>query len=253
MDRNIELPDTPDNLRMRNFSVLLIGAGGNGSEMFDGLVRLDAALRAFGHDGLNVSVIDDDIVSPSNIVRQRFWPHEIGLHKSIALVNRVNMLLGLDWHAQTSRFDINYKGVCNYDLVVTAVDNLTTRACVGHLLAKSSTLWMDLGCSKSQGQVILGAGHDISLNSRIPNVLAHYPELLTESEPLNINTPSCSSEESLRKQDLMINSAIGNAATNLLFQSIRSGKIPYNGVVIDLIEGWSQSIPFIRQAVSASA
>lgn len=51
--------------------------------------------------GLQVIVADRDKVSASNCVRQSFSESEIGLHKSVVLVNRLNLFWGLHWQAST--------------------------------------------------------------------------------------------------------------------------------------------------------
>jgi len=53
--------------------IVVIGAGGNGSEVIDCLASFHVALRSLGHPaGLKVTVIDDSVVRESNVVRQRF-------------------------------------------------------------------------------------------------------------------------------------------------------------------------------------
>lgn len=221
--------------------VLLVGAGGNGSEFFDALVRLHFGLKALAHPGLHVTVYDDDEVSPSNVIRQRFWSHEVGMRKAVVVVARANMLMGTQWVAVPNRFmPRSVADLRNYDLIITAVDNISARQAIGRLGMDSDAslwlpLWLDMGCDKHQGQVVLGALEGHSLSSPLPNVIAHYPEILTAVD--QPQTPSCSDAESIARQDLMINSAVAQAAGNLLWQSLRQGYFPFNGVIVDLKEG----------------
>lgn len=242
-------------------TVTLIGAGGNGSEMLDGLMRLHQALIALDAPGLHVHVIDGDEIEPSNVVRQRFYPHEVGLNKATALVHRANTLMGTDWkdhpcHVTTAEQvrEITFKS----DLVVTAVDNVTLRQMLINQNDNSffytpadSTLWADLGCHRDQGQVVIGMlnGHDLS--AALPNVAAHFPELVEAVE--QDTGPSCGAAESLSRQDLMINQQVASAATNLLWKALRSGYMPYNGAVIDLSEGLTQPIHFFPNAHDSEA
>jgi hypothetical protein len=62
--------------------VALVGAGGIGSLMLSGLARLDAAIRALGHPGLDVTVYDPDDVSEANLGRQLFAPADVGRNKA---------------------------------------------------------------------------------------------------------------------------------------------------------------------------
>ena len=67
----------------RGFRVLLIGCGGNGSAVLFGLPYLHHALIAWGFtDGLQVTVMDADTVSPTNCVRQPFGSADIGQNKA---------------------------------------------------------------------------------------------------------------------------------------------------------------------------
>jgi tRNA A37 threonylcarbamoyladenosine dehydratase len=72
--------------------VLVVGCGGNGSAVAAGLPYLHQALLACGHpEGLHVTLLDPDAISPTNCVRQAFSQSEIGLYKSVVLANRRNM------------------------------------------------------------------------------------------------------------------------------------------------------------------
>jgi len=62
----------PELLR-RRVRVLVVGCGGTGSAVVGGLPFLHQALIAWGHpEGLQVTVMDGDVVSPTNCVRQPF-------------------------------------------------------------------------------------------------------------------------------------------------------------------------------------
>jgi molybdopterin/thiamine biosynthesis adenylyltransferase len=73
-------------LLRRKVRVLVVGCGGNGSAIAAGLPYLHQALLAYGHaEGLHASLLDPDIISPTNCVRQPFSQSEIGLYKSVVL------------------------------------------------------------------------------------------------------------------------------------------------------------------------
>ena len=109
-------------------SVVLIGAGGNGSSVLFGLPYLHQALLAWGHtSGLDVTVIDHDTVSPTNCVRQPFGSADVGLNKATVLVDRVNLFHGLSWEAVSRPFDPKYMPLktdymSTVDLVISCVD-----------------------------------------------------------------------------------------------------------------------------------
>ena len=77
----------PDLLRHRAVRVLVIGAGGTGSAIVLGLPYLDQALRAHGQRyGLEVTLMDGDLVSDTNCIRQPFSISDIGQKKHIGVL-----------------------------------------------------------------------------------------------------------------------------------------------------------------------
>lgn len=70
----------PELLR-RQVHVLVVGCGGNGSAIAAGLAYLYQVLLVYGHpEGLHVTLLDPEVVSPTNCVRQPFSRSEIGLY-----------------------------------------------------------------------------------------------------------------------------------------------------------------------------
>ena len=87
----------PDLLR-RRVRVLVVGCGATGSAVVAGLPYLHQALIACGHPGgLHVTVVDGDLISPTNCVRQPFSRFESGHYKTVVLVNRLNLFWNLGW------------------------------------------------------------------------------------------------------------------------------------------------------------
>jgi len=103
----------------------VVGCGGTGSALIGGLPFLHQALTASGHPGLQVVVADGDRVSASNCVRQPFSEPEIGLYKSTVLVNRMNLLWGLDWQASTQYVTRKTEG--KVDILISCVDIRSAR------------------------------------------------------------------------------------------------------------------------------
>ena len=81
--------------------VLVVGCGGNGSAIAAGLPYLHQALLVYGHpEGLHVTLLDPEVISPTNCVRQPFSRSEVGLYKSVVLANRLNLFWGVDWEGE---------------------------------------------------------------------------------------------------------------------------------------------------------
>lgn len=216
----------------RPIHVALIGCGGSGSEVFDGLIKIHNGLVALGRErGLQVTAYDPDSVSESNIVRQRFWPSDVGQNKATILIHRANMLFGTDWEAYEEAFDGKRS---DFDIIISCVDSLSSRKNI-YLANKdkpSECLWMDLGNDDSSGQVVIGHLGTPNEAARIENVVDRYPEILTGKEPPDRD--SCSAAESLLKQDLFVNECLASYAMNMFWKLLRTAELNVNGGMIDL-------------------
>lgn len=229
--------------------VCLIGVGGTGSEVLDGLARMHHGLRGLGHPhGLAVTVYDADTVSESNVGRQRFSPADVGRNKAITLVHRYNLFYGLDWDAVPKMLDPvrDLETVLEHDLVITCVDQARFRADLGQALRQESesdrrfwrvreapeTLWLDVGNDRHTGQAVLG--HALSRvpesGLRLPNVFDLYPELDGQNE--DDSGPSCSLAAALAEQDLWVNK-FASMALALLWTLLTQGRIDRHGCFFD--------------------
>lgn len=232
----------PARMLSHQVRILLVGAGGTGSRILEKLVCLHRALLAKGHpEGLMVTVVDPDTVSPANIGRQAFYAGDIGCFKADVLVNRVNMALGnVQWCSEVSKVDTR-SGLDNFDLVVGAVDNRSARLgilrglenCLG-----GSRYWLDTGNRASDGQVVLGEvpsrKRATDNKMRLPHIGELYPHLIDPAAEDPDEGPSCSLAEALDKQSLYINSAVSDFAMNILWNLFTQGQIDTHGAFINL-------------------
>ncbi|MDN3584615.1 PRTRC system ThiF family protein [Mucilaginibacter flavus] len=247
-------------------TVNLIGAGGTGSQMLAALARMNQAMLAFDYPGLIVTVYDDDTVSPANLGRQLFAEAEIGLHKSVALVNRINRFFGTNWKAIAKRYDTETRryfpdgGKAN--LYITCVDNAAARFEIAEILGEykdyrgyernKPLYWMDLGNSKDTGQVILStignlkqpASEKFAPVGNLPFVTETFKALLEMADTTD-DTPSCSLAEALTKQDLFINSTLANMGASLLWQLFREGILPNRGFFMNLHDFRTQPLKVV--------
>ena len=230
----------PEVWMQRPVRTVLIGAGGTGSHLFGALLALDHALRALEHPGgLHVTVYDPDRVTAHNIGRQAFWPQDIGQNKAETLVQRANLIMGLDWLAVPQRFSIQHTELAAYNLILTAVDQASVRARIGQAASsgvaagRSSILWLDTGNSATEAQVIFGHWRHPDRAAWIPNVFQLYPELATRDDRAQ-RQPSCSAAESLTRQWLPINRLVADVAQSLLWMLFRQGRLEQHGAFVDL-------------------
>jgi PRTRC genetic system ThiF family protein len=231
-------------------TVNLIGAGGTGSQVLTALGRMSHALKALGHTGLSVRVFDDDTVTHANLGRQLFAQSEIGLCKSVALINRLNRFFGTNWKAVSSKYGVAAvsEEQAQANITISCVDTVQSRFDIASVLSgldkgkqrDSPCYWMDLGNSRYTGQVILSTIKDIEQPaskkfhpvSKLRFITDEFKSLLLQQQ--EDNEPSCSLAEALDKQDLFINSSLANLGSSLLWQMFRNGLTENRGFFLNL-------------------
>lgn len=240
--------------------VLLVGAGGTGSQVLNGLARMDHALRALGRPGLFVVVADHDRVSPSNVGRQSFSPGDVGQHKASVLVTRINRFFALDWEALPVAIGsgkpegLAWQRHGLLDMVVGCVDSGRARHKIGQAFKgwlKDASYWLDFGNSRSTGQVVLGTNGKVEVLARsvtltefvdeceghetaaqeLPTVLDLYPDIVTQDDE---SEPSCGMAEALAKQDLYMNATLADFGLSLLWRLVHQGHIEHHGLFLNL-------------------
>ena len=224
-------------------TVHLVGVGGNGAQMAACLARLDIAMRALGHPcGLHVCAFDADRVSEANVGRQLYSTADIGRHKAIVTIHRLNQFYGLDWTAVPRRYEDAQEAHTfsrGADILISCVDSRSARRQL-HRMAFDAHVgyhyWLDLGNTESTAQVVLGqppyrrASDD---QARLPCVTELFPELLDPDAP-DDNQPSCSVRMSLASQGLFVNDVAVRFAAQLLYELFSKGRVAAHGVVVNL-------------------
>lgn len=244
--------------------VNVIGAGGTGSKFMTALMEINHSLLELEHPGLDVHLWDDDIITASNIGRQRFAESEKGLYKSQAIINRLNRWAGTNWKAETAKFERDADGIipdgAGASIYVSCTDTVSSRVEISeivHQLNKKysyrrdrARYWLDLGNTRFSGQGILSTIGKIeqptskkfkTFNS-LPSVVEEYGEIMKSSEKRD-DTPSCSLAESLLKQDLFINSTIAQLGASLLWNLLKYGMTEHRGFFLNLKNLKSSGIP----------
>lgn len=227
----------PELLRHR-VRVLVVGCGGNGSAVAAGLPYLHQALVAYGHpEGLHVTLLDPDVISATNCVRQPFSQSEIGLYKSVVLANRLNLFWGLDWEGIPKRLDPKRR-LDGVDIVVGCVDTRKGREAIAKCAEGWSEVdyWLDLGNNADSGQFVLGEPlnrRNRRHRLRLRTVSELFPEVI-QPELEEADMPSCSAIEALDRQEPFVNPALANHALALLARLFRYGTISYHGAFVAL-------------------
>lgn len=233
-------------LLRRPVRVLLIGCGGSGSAVAGGLPYLHQAMVVAGHaGGLHVTVMDGDIITATNCIRQPFCSAEIGLAKAVVTVSRLNLFWGLNWIAVTehltSRTDIS-----NFDVVIGCVDTRAARQLIASKVQGSRSrvaYWLDLGNSADSGQLVLGQplnGRNRRTADRLRTAAELFPEIVQES--LDDGAPSCSALEALERQEPFVNQVLAYHALALLTRLFRYGRIDHHGAFVNACDNRVQPI-----------
>lgn len=243
-------------------SVHLIGTGGTGSQVLTALSKINYSLLQLRHPGINVTVFDDDMVTPANLGRQLFAQSEIGLSKAVALINRINRFFGTNWKAEIKKIKANMPdNPLGADITLSCVDAVQARFDIYKLLQQQKKsndhrlrplYWMDFGNSLDTGQVIVSTVSEVSQPQskkfstveRLPAITQEYKNLLNNT--VEEDLPSCSLAEALMKQDLFINPALADLGCSILWSMFREGMLRHRGFFLNLKTLHSQPISLIK-------
>ena len=252
----------------RGFRVLLIGCGGNGSAVLFGLPYLHYALIAWGFtDGLQVTVMDADTVSPTNCVRQPFGSADIGQNKATILINRVNLFHGLSWRSQETYFgkevknDVGISYDSTIDFVISCVD---TRAARKEMHEAFNTkmgpwrrvgYWLDIGNNANNGQFVLGQPlNDVNRQrkDRLRTITELFPSIMDTTLGEG-SLPSCSAAEALERQEPFVNNVLATSALSMMTRLVRYGELSHQGAFYNAESGRSQPISIDPELLAKQA
>jgi PRTRC genetic system ThiF family protein len=236
----------PELLR-RAVRVLVIGCGGSGSAIASGLPYLHQAMLVAGHPGgLHVTVMDGDLISSSNCVRQPFCSSEIGLSKPVVLVSRLNLFWGLNWTAVAEHLTFQTE-ITNFDIVIGCVDTRAARQSIQtRVVGQRSRIayWLDLGNFADSGQFVLGQplnARNRRSADRLRTASELFPEIIDPSLD-DDGMPSCSALEALERQEPFVNQVLAYHALALLTQLFRYGRIEHHAAFVNVRENRVQPL-----------
>lgn len=240
----------------RAIRILVVGAGGTGSAITMGLPYLDQALRVWGRfAGLDVLLMDADLVSETNCVRQPFSVSDIGLNKATVLINRINLFWETRWRAEPGNFDERtFERIqdTTVDFLIGCVDSRAARSVIARALAKANNrtaYWLDLGNNSASGQFVLGQplnGRNRRKAERLRTVTELYPEI-ADADAGEDPIPSCSAVEALERQEPFINQTLAMSALSMLARLLRYGRISHHGGFLNAAAGKMTALPVDRE------
>ena len=203
------------------------------------------------------------MIAEANLGRQLFAESELGLYKSVVIINRTNRFFETNWKAETQKFEKDDLGKLQNnmksEIYISCVDSVKLRFDIAEILNEwKIDKWfyrnqckycIDFGNSQFTGQVLLSTIGDIRQpNSEKYEIVENFPFITEEfGEILKISvmeddTPSCSLAEALEKQDLFINSTLAQMGSSLLWSLFRNGMTENRGFFLNLKNFTAQPI-----------
>src|ERR1700727_2242808 len=238
--------EIPGVLLQKKVRVTVVGCGGTGSAIAAGLPYLHQSMVAQGHPyGLDVTLIDGDLISRTNCVRQPFSESEIGLDKATVLATRINLFWGLGWTGMPCFMDERWSQ--ETDIVIGCVDSRAARQAITRTQTYwNCHYWLDLGNNADSGQFVLGQPENArnhSSEQRLPAVSELFPELIDSKLDRRDRLPSCSAIEALERQEPFVNQTLAYQAMAMLARLFRYGRLSYHGGFINLRNGRTVALP----------
>lgn len=220
-------------IERNKYSVLVVGCGGTGGYVAEGLCRLLP-------ENWEISLQDHDRVEERNLCRQNFFASDLGKFKSQALAER----LSVNYGRAISYRVVPFIHAMNYpQLIIGCVDNAAARKNLAHCAAYS-TWWIDSGNGHHTGQVIVGNvnGGDFikgafrpGITRALPNPSTQLPAILIPA-PDEIIRPDCATAVQREEQSPLINQMMAVVVLQAVYQLVNQ-KLAWMSAFIDLERG----------------
>ena len=215
-------------------TILVIGCGGTGSYLVQGLAKM---IHGYNLD-FDVKLIDPDIVEEKNISRQNFDPCDVGWTKAESLSFRMSERYGVGFKAIVDKCE-NVRMPHGNFLVVTCVDRIAPRK-----VFKDVPMWLDLGNGESQGQAIFGTTSNTKnmqevqktwdkspFVSDLPNAFLKVGMSILKDKKTKRRV-SCA-EMAFSEQGCFVNEESAQAGLNILHQILVCGEVSIPATYFD--------------------
>lgn len=217
--------------------VAIVGVGGTGSYLAQGLAKLVAGYRL----ALDVTLIDPDTIEEKNCSRQNFLAYEIGQPKAEALAYRLNQQYGLRFSAFVGPGVKAGLFSAPKTLLVTCVDTVEARQDF-----KNFGPWLDLGNAEATGQALYGntvQRKELTVEAKkwqtTPTV-THLPSPYLVAGMSKLKTakaaPSCA-DHPFAEQGCFVNEWAAAAGLTILHQLLVKGQLETPAIYFDSAKG----------------
>jgi len=244
------------------FSILVVGCGGTGGFVAEGLCRL------LSKRDTPIILIDPDRVEPHNLVRQHFYEGDVGKFKSQAMAERLARQFGrsIGYSVYPYFHDLveeHYGGglmrLMSQGIIIGCVDNPAARRSIAERF-DIYNWWIDAGNGYSSGQVLIGNVKDsVHLGGgfseethqvcRLPLPTVQLPSLLAPPTT-TVDTPrDCAEEVAAEEQSPVINQAMATLVLEFVHRLLTES-LTWMGAYINLEAGTLQTIPAQPETVA---
>lgn len=221
-------------------TVAVVGCGGTGGYVAEGLCRL------LGQDK-KILLVDLDRVEQRNLVRQNFYPGDIGKFKSEALAHRLSDKFKRS--IAYSTIPVSMLGACP-EVIIGCVDNGPARRDIAEKVASKSNppmnfyrgWWIDAGNGDNFGQLLIGnrtkqycdhafeTSHEVCISLPLP--ILQRPDLLLEAP----REPNCAEAVVRDEQSPTINQLMASLVLEVV-RRIFAGTCPWMQLYLDMENG----------------
>ena len=215
--------------RTHDWKITIVGLGGTGSRLAEKIAELNYMLLNSNKPGIQLNLIDFDIVEEKNIGRQKFYPNQIDQFKTKAIAQNLsrNYLMKNIKTCELKIEDIK-PSMNKENIIISCVDNFDARMFI-HLNYKNSYI-IDLGNEKDFGQIFLSKYKEL----QNPIDFFGLENFQKQSEESNF---SCENyEDQFEQQSHFINEAMALYGIELLKDFLLNDTINYNCIFVNLKE-----------------
>jgi len=246
-----------------NPKLVIVGCGGTGSLVAEGLCRL------LINSNLTLMLVDFDRVEPHNLLRQNFFAGEVGKFKSQALAERLSRQYGRKIGYSVMPFERDMfdepMGAGMYHkamslIIIGCVDTVEARRSIADSMSSNfNNWWLDAGNGHHSGQVLLGntgqldglkESFDIASHSvtRLPLPSLQLPALLIPQVE-KARPRDCAEAIDDDEQSPTINQAMAMLVVDFIYRLL-TGTLTNMGAYIDLEAGTQQTVPATPMSVA---
>ena len=239
-----------------NPTLVIVGCGGTGSLVAEGLCRL------LINSDLMLMLVDFDRVEPHNLLRQNFFAGEVGKFKSQALAERLSRQYGRKIGYSVMPYERDMfdepMGAGMYHkamslIIIGCVDTPEARRSIADgMSANWNNWWLDAGNGHHSGQVLLGNTQDIGrlkesfdsvghTVSKLPIPSLQLPALLIPQVE-KTRPRDCAELIEDDEQSPTINQAMAMLVVDFIYRLL-TGTLTNMGAYIDLDAGTLQIVP----------